>query len=426
MRQRNAENFLFPPRLSEPSLCPLWLIFSMPTPASDPISDPIRIARVITRMGVGGAALHVALLTKGLGAPEFETQLFSGRTNPTEGDMLALHGETAISPLIVPHLRRDAAPSRDLRALRDLVRHFRRFRPDLVDTHLSKAGFLGRLAAKIAGVPSVHTFHINIFGGYGWRPLERQAYLRLERIAARWTSRLISLSDELGAEILAHGIGAAAQFRTINLGLDFGAFEVAPDKINAARARLRAELGLTENAVLIGHIARLAPVKSVKTFVQAAAMLRRTHPEVTFLVIGDGETRPRLEFRARELKLGQNLRFLGLRSDIAALNLGLDAVALTSLQEGTPISIIESLAAAKPVVASDVGGVSRLIEHQKTGFLVPPNDAKAVADALEWVLENPRQAACWGQNGRQKMRREFGIERMIDEHRALYREVLGW
>ncbi len=391
--------------------------------APDSLQPPLRIARIVTRLGVGGAALHVALLTKHLDPNEFQTRLFAGKTNAIEGDMLELHRELDLRPQILPHLRRDAAMSRDLRALRDLVRAFRSFRPDLVDTHLSKAGFLGRLAAKIAGVPSVHTFHIDIFSGYGWRPLERDLYLRLERMAAIWTSRLICLSEALGEATLARGIGTKNQFRTINLGLDFAAFEPNSLKIAAARQSLRAELGLPAEAALIGHISRLAPVKSVKTFVQAAAILRKTHPEITFLVIGDGESRPRLESLARELKLGQNLRFLGLRSDIAALNLGLDAVALTSLQEGTPISIIESLAAAKPVVASDVGGVSRLIEHQRSGFLTPPNDPISTANALRWVVENPHLAAQWGENGRQKMQSEFDLRRMIREHRALYREV---
>ncbi len=387
-------------------------------------APPFRIARVITRLGVGGAALHVALLTK-LGGAEFETRLFAGRTNALEGDMLALHRDLAIKPRILPNLRRDAAPARDLRALRDLTRELRRFRPDLVDTHLSKAGFLGRLAAKIAGVPSVHTFHINIFGGYNWRPLEGQLYLRLEQIAARWTTRLICLSDELGQEILAHGIGTATQFRTIALGLDLAPFEPTPEKISAARQALRAELALPADAVLIGHISRLAPVKSVKTFVQAAAILRQTHPQITCLIIGDGESRPRLESLARELKLGDKLRFLGLRSDIAALNLALDAVALTSLQEGTPISLIESLAAARPVVANDVGGVSRLIVPHRTGILTPQGDPISVARALQWLLDHPREAAQLGRNGREKMLAEFQVSRMIAEHRALYLEVVG-
>ena len=397
----------------------------MPATATAIAVAPIRIARVVTRMGVGGAALHVALLTKHLDASEFETRLFAGKTTKNEGNMLELRGETAIHPHLLPHLKRAADPARDLRALRDLTRHFRRFRPDLVDTHLSKAGFLGRLAAKIAGVPSVHTFHIDIFGGYAWKPLEREFYLRLERIAARWTARLICLSDELGTEILARGIGTATQFRTIALGLDLKPFEPNPQKMRQARAALRRELDLAPDAILIGHISRLAPVKSVKTFVQAAEILRRTHPEITFLVIGEGESRARLETLARALKLGRNLRFLGVRADIPGLNLALDAVALTSLQEGTPISIIESLAAARPVVANDVGGVSRLIQHQKTGLLTPPNDAAAVASALCWLLENPARAAQMGANGRETMRAEFEVSRMISEHRALYLEILG-
>ncbi|PQV63386.1 Glycosyltransferase involved in cell wall bisynthesis [Abditibacterium utsteinense] len=387
-------------------------------------NEPIRIARVITRLGVGGAALHVALLTKHLDSREFETRLFAGKTNKVEGNMLALRGETTIHPQILPHLGRDAAPARDLRALRDLTRQFRRFRPDLVDTHLSKAGFIGRLAAKIAGVPSLHTFHINIFGGYDWKPSERLLYLRLEQIAARWSERLICLSDELGKEILARGIGTPNQFRTVALGLDLEPFEPIPQKMKEARAALRRELGLAEDAILIGHISRLAPVKSVKTFVRAAHILRKTHPEITFLVIGDGETRARLESLSRDLQLGENLRFLGVRADIPNLNLALDAVALTSLQEGTPISIIESLAAARPVVANDVGGVSRLIENEKTGLLTPSNSPESVACALQQLIENPHFAAELGQKGREKMRREFDVSRMIAEHRALYLEVL--
>jgi glycosyltransferase involved in cell wall biosynthesis len=388
-------------------------------PASHP---PIRIARAITRFGVGGAALHVALLTKHLDGGEFETRLLAGPTSKTEGDMLVLRGES-INVQILPSLRRDATATRDLRALRHLIRHFRAFRPDLVDTHLSKAGFLGRLAARIVGIPAVHTFHVNIFSGYDWSRSQRELYLRLEQVAARWSSRLICLSDDLGSEMMAHGIGSPAQFRTVSLGIDLTPFEASPAAIATARRALRRELGLPPEAVLVGHISRLAPVKSVKTFVQTAALLKGKRPEITFLVIGDGESRARLEELAREMKLGSQLRFLGVRPDIAALNLSLDAVALTSLQEGTPISIIESLAAARPVVANDVGGVSRLVEHERTGLLTPPNDPQAVARALIRVLDEPQSAARWGENGRAKMRREFDISQMIEQHRAIYREV---
>jgi glycosyltransferase involved in cell wall biosynthesis len=385
--------------------------------------QPIRIARAITRLGVGGAALHVALLTKHLNDGEFETRLLAGPTSQTEGDMLRLRGENFIEVHILPSLRRDATPMRDLRALRSLVRHFRAFRPDIVDTHLSKAGFLGRLAARIASVPAVHTFHVNIFSGYGWNVGQRQLYMRLEQIAARWSTRLICLSDDLGAEILSQGIGSPEQFRTISLGIDFTPYTASAAAVQRARQSLRAELGLPPDAAIIGHISRLAPVKSVKTFVQAAALMQESHPEVTFVVVGDGESRDRLEALARESKLGAQLRFLGVRADIPALNLALDVVVLTSLQEGTPISLIESLAAARPVVASDVGGVSRLVQHGQSGLLTPPNDPAAVAQALTRVLADPVTATQWGENGRLRMRREFDVTRMIEQHRALYREV---
>ncbi|RYG65647.1 glycosyltransferase family 1 protein [bacterium] len=272
-------------------------------------------------------------------------------------------------------------------------------------------------------MPAVHTFHVNIFSGYDWSRSQRQLYLRLEKVAAHWSTRLVCLSDDLGAEILAHGIGSADQFRTISLGIDLTPYTASQSGVEKSRLALRSELGLSPDAVLIGHISRLAPVKSVKTFVQTAALMRSTHPNATFLIIGDGESRTRLEALARELNLGPRLRFLGVRADIADVNLALDAVALTSLQEGTPISVIESLAAARPVVASAVGGVPRLIQHEQTGLLVPANDPSAVAQSLARVLDNPPEAARWGENGRRKMCDEFDVTRMIEAHRTLYREV---
>ena len=297
--------------------------------------------------------------------------------------------------------------------------------PQICDTHLSKAGVLGRLAARLAGVPiRLHTFHVNIFEGYDWLPFERPLYLGLERFAARGSDRLICLSDELGAQLRELGIGEASQFRAITLGVNLAPFRADAAQIAAARALVRAELKLPAAAPIIGIVARLAPVKSIKTALEAAALLAKSRPDVHFVFVGEGPSRARLEALARELGITARVHFLGLRSDIARLNWSFDCVLLTSLQEGTPISIIESLAAARPVIATDVGGVRRLIEHESTGLLIPPRDARATANAVARVLNEPQNAANWGERGRQLVQREWSLERMLEQHRALYREVL--
>ena len=355
---------------------------------------------------------------------DFDAQLYCGPPNASEGNYFALH-DLKLNPRWIGSLRRDAAPARDLRALRDLVSHFRAFRPQICDTHLSKAGVLGRMAARLAGVPiRLHTFHVNIFEGYDWRPFERPLYLGLERFAARGSDRLICLSDELGAQLRELGIGEKSQFRAITLGVDLTPFRASPAQIVTARAQIRAELKLPPDAPLVGVIARLAPVKSIKTALKAAALLGETRPDVQFVFVGEGPSRARLEALARELGLGNRAHFLGLRSDIARLNWSFDCVLLTSLQEGTPISIIENLAAARPVIATDVGGVRRLVEHQSTGLLIPPRDPNAAAQAIIRVLNEPQVAAKWGECGQQMVQREWSLQRMLDQHRALYREVL--
>ena len=381
-----------------------------------------RIARVLTRPGVGGAAKHVALLMRGLEG-EFESRLYCGPPDAREGDYFALH-DLNLKLQQIGSLRRDADPTRDLRALRDLVRDLRAFRPQICDTHLSKAGVLGRLAARIAGVPiRIHTFHVNIFEGYDWRPFERPLYLSLERFAARGSDRLICLSDELGAQLRALGIGEKSQFRAITLGVDLAPFRGDDAQIAAARGQIRAELKLPPDAPLVGIVARLAPVKSVKTALEAAALLAQTRPDVHFVLVGEGPSRASLQALARALKIENRVHFLGLRSDIARLNWAFDCALLTSLQEGTPISIIENLAAARPVIATDVGGVRRLIEHETTGLLIPPRDPQAAARAIARVLGEPQSAKSWGECGQQMVQREWSLERMLEQHRALYREV---
>lgn len=387
---------------------------------------PFRIARVSTRPAVGGAAAHIALLVKHFGAPDFPTLFLSGRPEAGEGDFYSLRAPDEQRPTLVPSLRRQPDFGRDLRALRDLVRHFRAFRPDLVDTHLSKAGILGRFAAKIAGVPhSVHTFHVNIFEGYSWDSPKRALYLKLERACARLSDRLICLSDELGEEMLGLGIGERSQWQTIQLGLELDSFDASQTQRLNERASLRRELGLHSNTPLVGVVARLAPVKGLKFLLDAAPRVLESVPDAHFVIAGDGPSRARLELQAREMNLGSRVHFLGMRADVAPLYRAFDCLALPSLQEGTPVSLVEALGASAPVVASDVGGVSLIVQHERTGSLVAPRDSSALATAIVRVLRSPEQAHKWARQGRFQMRRNWSAKRLVSDHRALYAQMRG-
>ncbi len=397
--------------------------FSFMAASTCPLA-PLRIARVSTRPAVGGAAAHVALLVKHFAAPDYPTLFLSGLSDAHEGDFYALRAPHERRPMRVHSLRREPSLGRDARALRDLVRHFRAFRPDLVDTHLSKAGILGRLAARIAGVPrSMHTFHVNIFDGYAWNSPQRALYLKLERYCARGTDRLICLSDELGAEMVALGIGHAGQWRTIRLGLELDAFDASPAQRELERAALRTELGVPTGTPLVGVVARLAPVKGVRWLLDAIPAVLKSAPAAHFVVAGDGPSRARLEAHTREMGVGARVHFLGMRADVAALYRAFDCLVLPSLQEGTPVSLIEALAAQTPVVASDVGGVSLLVHHEATGLLTPPRDAAALASAITRALHDQGAAQAWGRNGRDLVRREWSAARLVEEHRALYAEL---
>ena len=393
-------------------------------PREPQLPASLRIARVSTRPAVGGAAAHLALLVKHFHAPDFPTLFLSGIPERGEGDFYQLRAPGEQRPQRILSLRRAPSFGRDLHALRDLVRHFRAFEPHIVDTHLSKAGILGRWAARMARVPAtMHTFHVNIFDGYAWNSPERALFLGLERFSARSTNRLISLSDDLGEELLSLGIGQKSQWRTIRLGLDLRPFGATDEGRTRDRTALRLELRIEPDAPLVGVVARLSPVKGLKFLLDAAPPILQSVPNAHFVVAGDGPLRARLEKQAHELGLSSRVHFLGLRADVAALYRAFDCLVLPSLQEGTPVSLIEALAAQTPVVATDVGGVSLLVQHEHSGLLVPPRNSNALAEAVVRALCSPSQTRAWALNGSIAMRREWSVERLVEDHRRLYAEL---
>lgn len=383
--------------------------------------SPVRVLRVITRLNVGGPAINASLLTTRLEALGFETLLVAGREGPAEGSILVL-GRLAQDPRprIIASLGRSVSPAHDLRALVEVARIARAFRPDIVHTHLSKAGFVGRLAGRLAGSRIlVHTFHGSVFQGYFAPPVAR-AYLWVERALGRVTTAIVAVTERQRRELIALGIAPAHKVVEIPLGLDLDPFLRAPER-HAARS----VLGLPDEAPVVAFVGRLVPIKDVPTFLHAVAVLRRRLPDLIALVVGDGELRAQLRVLATELGLDTSCRFLGWRSDIEVVYAAADVVALSSRNEGSPVSLIEALASARPVVATAVGGVPDIVRDRENGLLVPPADPAALAAALEELLGEPARRERYGEVGREMARARFDASRLVADTERLYRTLLG-
>lgn len=354
----------------------------------------IRVARIITRLNIGGPSIQAMLLTQRLDASRYESLLVSGVAAPEEGDMTMLRPLDGVSPLTLPELGRAISPVPDLAALVRLVRLLGRFRPHIVHTHMAKAGLIGRVAARLAGVPVVvHTFHGNVLRGY-FGSARSRLFLQLERGLACASTRVIAISARQAQEIVDLGIAPRDRIAEIPLGLDLAPFLSAP------HGRFRAELGITAEVPLVGIVARLVPIKAIDVFLAAAALVRARVPEATFAVVGDGELRGELVARARALGLDPHVRFLGWRADLPSIYRDLDVLALTSRNEGTPVSVIEALASECAVVATAVGGVPDLIEDGATGLLAREGDPAGIADRIVELLSDPDRRLMLGRHGR--------------------------
>jgi glycosyltransferase involved in cell wall biosynthesis len=375
---------------------------------------PPLVLQVITRLNVGGPARQTLFLHRALPERGFATELVSGSEEPREGRL----GEG------VPHnrilaLKRKLHPVDDLVAGRALHELIKRQNPDVVHTHMAKAGALGRLAAWRAGVPVVvHTFHGHVLSGYFPRPVQ-SAFIAVERYLARRTDALIAVSPEVRDQLLALGVGKPWQWRVIPVGVELDGF--LSDGLDAVEARR--QLGLPLVGPIVGTVGRLVAIKDHETFFWAAARMLGVRPDLTFVVAGGGEHRDQLEERAVAI-LGDRIRFLGWVSDLPRLYAALDVVVLTSRNEGTPTTLIEAGAARKPVVATRVGGVPSVVRNGETGFLVPPGRAETVARRTLDLLNDPDAARALGTAARKWVREWFSAERLADDLDVLYRELL--
>jgi glycosyltransferase involved in cell wall biosynthesis len=386
--------------------------------------EPIRILRVIARLNVGGPALHVSYLTHELDRIGYETTLVAGAIGESEGSMEWVAEELGLQPVYLPALQREISPAHDLAAARQLLRLIRELRPDVLHTHTAKAGAVGRLAARLAGPARpqavVHTFHGHVLRGY-FGPAKTAAFLRLERNLARSSDALIAVSPEVRDDLVALGVAPAEKIVVIRLGLELEQrLAFAP----GAPATLRAELGVPPDRLLVAWLGRMTEIKKVDDLLRAFAALRRMDVEADLLLVGDGPLRPGLEALAGELGIRDRCHFTGFRSDVGAIYAASDVIALTSANEGTPVTVIEAQAAGKPVVSTDVGGVRDVVTDGVSGFVVPPGDMDAVADRLRTLAADPELRVRLGEAGRGAGER-YSVPRLVNDIDHLYRELLA-
>lgn len=368
----------------------------------------MKVLQVLSGNAWGGGSVVVLAITRALIARGDEVWVFTFEQET--GRRFAAAG----AKIIRPPFWFDSIHPLDSVNLFSLWRLCRREKFDLVATHTSKGGFLGRLAARWAGVPHiVHHAH-----GFAFNkvlpPRTKRFYIALERFAARASDLIISVNDEHRSTAIELGIEAPERIRTIHNGIDVGAFTVSD------RTAERRRLGFDDSTLLIGAVGRLAPQKGYIYLIQAFQLLAERFPSARLVVAGIGPLASELEGAARRLGVAGRVDFLGFRRDVAGLLAAFDVYTQPSLWEGHSISLIEALAAGRPIVATDIDGNREVVDHGETGLLVPPEDPKALADAIENLLTNPGLARQLAANARRAAIERFSQENMVRQNLEAY------
>ncbi|MEU8195672.1 glycosyltransferase [Microbispora amethystogenes] len=365
-------------------------------------------------MNVSGPATQVTGLCERLSPVEFDHRLYTGYVDGGEGDHLQLRDAT-IPVHRVPGLGRAIKPADDYRALFGLANAMREFRPHIVHTRTTKAGALGRLAARLsgAGAARVHTYHGHLLDGQ-LSPLRQAVYTRTERRLASMTDRIVTVGARVRDDLLAAGIGRPEQYVVIPPGTRLGPL---PD-----RGRARAALGVPLDAPVVAYVGRLKKAKRPDRLAEVARAVLARLPGARFLVCGGGELKEELERAV--MPMWDSFRLLGWRRDVETVYAAADVMLLTSDSEGTPLSLVEAGMAGLPAVATRVGSVPEIVVDRRTGFLTEP-DADEMADHLVRLLVDPGLARRMGESARAWTCRAFGVDRLVADTEALYRTLRG-
>lgn len=405
----------------------------------------IKIVRIIARLNVGGPARHVVWLTKELQTNEFESVLLTGRVPKGEEDMSYFAAENAVKPVFIEQMSRELS-LKDIVSLWKIYRELKREKPDIIHTHTAKAGTVGRIAGffyrwltwrtligKPRCVKTVHTFHGHVFHSY-YGNLKTKIFLFIEKILARFaTDKIVVISRQQFEEIHERfGVGKKEQFEIIPLGIDLQPFAGWRARQNI----LPQEVGARNDEILVGLVGRLTEVKNHSLFLKVAKVYgeKTDAPKLKFIIVGDGHLKKKLEREAETLGVKDSIVFLGNRPDADVFYAGLNIVALTSLNEGTPLSLIEAMANEKAVIATDVGGVVDLlgkVVEQRGGFQLcergissASGDAEGFYKGLLYLANNAKMREILGQRGKIFVETQYSKDRLVSDVKNLYRQLI--
>lgn len=366
--------------------------------------------------------MHTILLSKEMEGEKYHNILISGIESQDEGSMTYLAEQHGIEPVVLEGMGREISLVDDLRTLWRLYKYFRAERPDIVETHTAKAGTVGRIAALMAGVPTrIHFFHGHVLFGYFGR-FKSWTFKMIEKILACSTHRIIACSEKVRQDLILFNVAPPEKIVTIPYGFYLDKFQQAAQ----SPGTIRKELGIATETKLVGIVARLVPIKGHHVFLDAAKKLVENEPDldVKFLIVGDGELREQVQKQVEALDLQEKVILLSWRQDVEKAYADLDLLALTSFNEGLPLVIIEAMAARKPVVATNVGGVPEMVIDGETGFVVPIGDSDGLGEKMAVVLKNPDLMEAMGKKAQELSLSRYGIQRLVSDLDSLYQSLL--
>lgn len=379
----------------------------------------VKLVHIITRLDRGGSSEVVLDLAAQIDPKRFDVQIITGQTLEPTCDLAEYTRRTGIPITVYPKLRREVIPVYDALVCLYLIVHLIRIGPDIVHTHSSKAGILGRIAALIAGIPIIiHAPHGHVFYGY-FGPFTTRLFVWIERLVALITDRIITLTDLGKWDHVAFGVGPPEQFLPIPCGIDLSRFRNGA----ADGQALRETLGLRPDEPLVLWAGRLTPIKGCEYFLEACDRVVRQYGTVPIYLVGDGPLAETLKAQAEALKLKDTVHFMGQRSDMPAWMWAADLFVLSSLNEGLGRVLLEAMAGKTPIVATNVGGVASIIESGVTGLLVPAADSDQLADAMLTLLGNRALAHQLGEAGFLHAG-TFDMGKMTDKTIRLYETLL--
>lgn len=373
------------------------------------------ILYVITHLELGGAQTQLLSLIRAIDKEHFNLFLFTGQEGPLVEEALSLGG------LVVHrsrYLKRSIDLLKDLLALVEIMRFIQKNKIDIVHTHSSKAGILGRCAAALARAKTIlHTVHGWSFNDFQ-KPFVRNLYRGLERFTAKFTDKIIVVSEHDRRKGLDSGIGRECQYALVRYGIDRTRFGKRDPFI-------RKELGISDDAIVIGTIACFKPQKAPEDFVRLAFLISQVLPQARFLWVGDGALREKIKRLIAGLNLGSQFILTGWRRDIPRVLSAMDVFVLTSLWEGLPIAVLEAMASQVPVVATHTGGISEVITEGETGFLVPCHNMASMLENVQLLLGDAFRKERVIQSAKRRIDGAFDTETMMEAHAKLYQELTG-